>query len=139
MIKLGQYQEANKIGDHILDTLGEDSKESILLYELLRVFYYTDNFEKLNEYIEQFQQSWAIQEDELAIILYTYKNCYSNNEVKKRYNNIIDRIKKGYGLKGWRRSEPIKLKKVYEQIEKGIKPEILYEPLVYFTRNYIEF
>ncbi len=135
LIKLGQYDEANKIGEYILDTLGEDS---ILLNEVLRIYYCTDNFEKLNKYIEQFQRSWAIQKDELAIILYTYKKYYSNDEVEKRYVNIIDRVKKGYRPKGARRRELIKLKKVYEQIEKGIKPVIQYEPLVYFTRNYIK-
>jgi tetratricopeptide (TPR) repeat protein len=135
LVKLGRYNDANRIGDYILDTLGG---ESISLHGILMIYYNTDNFEKIKENIEQFEQQWAIHEDELAIILLTYKHFYSNDEVEKKYFKIVEDIKNGCN-RGWHKRDLVPLKITYEKIRNGLKPEIKYEPLHFFISNYIKY
>lgn len=134
LAKMGNFDKANIIGDYLLEVFGG---ESICLVNILMIYYYTSNFEKIKEYLEEFQRKWAIQEDILAIILLTNKHYYSKEEYEKKYIDIIERVKKGYNP-GWRRKDLVPLEKVHEQINAGIKPEIKYEPLRYFISNYIK-
>ncbi len=137
LVKMGNYDEANKIGDFLLDAFTKN-EEDIWLMQILIIYYYTDNFEKIKGHIEELERKWVIQEDVLAIILLTHKHYYSKEECEKRYIDIIEREKEGR-TPGWRKKELVPLIKVHEQINMGIKPEIKYEPLRYFfISNYLE-
>jgi tetratricopeptide (TPR) repeat protein len=46
LAKIGRYDEANRIGDYLLDAYGGDS---ICLINILMIYYYTDNFGKIKE------------------------------------------------------------------------------------------
>lgn len=137
LIRLGKLNEANEIADYLLKEI--HNTINVDLVNILMIYYYTNNFEKIEEYTEELRRGYDVQEDILAMILMTYKEYYSEEEYEKRFIDIIQNKKELNEENGWKiKGGLILLEKVHEQINMGRKPELNYEPRRYFLSNYIE-
>ncbi len=137
LMRLGKLNEANEIADYLLNEINNTIHADLV--NILMIYYYTNNLEKIKEHTEELIRVYDVQEDILAIILITYKEYLTNEEYEKSYNEIIRYKKEMYKENGWKIKDQVALlERVHEQFNKGIKPELKYEPRRYFLSNYID-